>query len=118
MIPISQSERLWNAVKNKELSHFHSCDCGHNDFNFQKCTLRPIYDFLLRVISAPDFPKTNIVMDLSALQRAFVHHIGPLRGRIPVFSFQRPDIEELMRKTGCHQPRQSEGGEDSDALDA
>ena len=45
MIPIQQSEKLWEAVYLKarepktdaflplkqDLSHFHTCDCGHND---------------------------------------------------------------------------------------
>lgn len=98
MIPIEQSEKLWNAVKAKEQSNFHACDCGHNDFNFRRCTLRPIYDFLLGVISAPSFPSSNFSMEISSSSHAFVHHIGPLRSRIPVYSFRRPELEEWLRK--------------------
>mmetsp|Transcript_14447 Transcript_14447/g.37019 ORF Transcript_14447/g.37019 Transcript_14447/m.37019 type:complete len:924 (-) Transcript_14447:239-3010(-) len=98
MIPIEQSEKLWNAVAMKELSHFHSCDCGHNDFNFRRCTLRPIYDFLLGVISSPSFPSTNFYMSISSSSHAYVHHIGPLRSKIPVYSFRRPELEEWTRK--------------------
>ncbi|CAE7252898.1 aho-3 [Symbiodinium sp. KB8] len=88
MIPISQSEKLWEAVSMKELSNFHSCDCGHNDFNFRRCTLRPIYDFLLGVISSPSFPSTNFQIDVDSSCRASIRHIGPLRSRIPVYSFK------------------------------
>jgi len=98
MIPIQQSEKLWNAVSMKELSHFHTCDCGHNDFNFRRCTLRPIYDFLLGVISASSFPATNFNIEVEPSQRAYVHHIGPLRSRIPVYSFRRPDLEDWLRR--------------------
>jgi len=98
MIPISQSEKLWNAVTMKELSHFHTCDCGHNDFNFRRCTLRPIYDFLLGLISAPSFPATNFKIDVPQTSRAYVHHIGPLRPKIPVYSFRRPDLEDWLRR--------------------
>jgi hypothetical protein len=98
MIPIQQSEKLWNAVSMKELSHFHTCDCGHNDFNFRRCTLRPIYDFLLGVISAANFPATNFQIDIAQAHRAYVHHIGPLRSKIPVYSFRRPDLEDWLRR--------------------
>lgn len=98
MIPIEQSEKLWKAVTNKELSIFHTCDCGHNDFNFRKCTLRPIYDFLLAVISAPNYPATNFHIEIAQSHRTFVHHIGPLRSRLPVYSFRRPELEEWMRR--------------------
>eukprot|EP00930_Biecheleria_cincta_P051093 TRINITY_DN3625_c0_g2_i1.p1 TRINITY_DN3625_c0_g2~~TRINITY_DN3625_c0_g2_i1.p1 ORF type:complete len:887 (-),score=135.70 TRINITY_DN3625_c0_g2_i1:116-2776(-) len=98
MIPIQQSEKLWNAVSMKELSHFHTCDCGHNDFNFRRCTLRPIYDFLLGVISASSFPATNFQIDIAQTHRAYVHHIGPLRSKIPVYSFRRPDLEDWLRR--------------------
>lgn len=98
MIPIQQSEKLWSAVSLKELSHFHTCDCGHNDFNFRRCTLRPIYDFLLGVISAPTFPATNFHADIDPTHRAYVKHIGPLRPKIPVYSFRRPDLEDWLRK--------------------
>ncbi|CAE7242126.1 Abhd12 [Symbiodinium sp. CCMP2592] len=96
MIPISQSEKLWEAVSMKELSNFHSCDCGHNDFNFRRCTLRPIYDFLLGVISSPSFPSTNFQIDVDSSCRASIRHIGPLRSRIPVYSFKRPDLEDWL----------------------
>lgn len=98
MIPISHSERMFAAVSAKELSKLHACDCGHNDFNFQRCTLRPIYDFLLGVISAPNFPTTNFSMDVTQSNRVFVHHIGPLRSKIPVFSFRRPELEDWLRR--------------------
>lgn len=98
MIPISQSEKLWNAVSNKSQSHFHACDCGHNDFNFRRCTLRPIYDFLLGVISASDFPAANFTVEILSQNQAHVHHIGPLRSRIPVYSFRRPELEEWLRR--------------------
>mmetsp|Transcript_74571 Transcript_74571/g.230471 ORF Transcript_74571/g.230471 Transcript_74571/m.230471 type:complete len:1020 (+) Transcript_74571:112-3171(+) len=98
MIPIEQSEKLWKAVSMKELSHFHTCDCGHNDFNFRRCTLRPIYDFLLGVISSPNFPATNFGIEIAASSRTFVHHIGPLRSKIPVYSFRRTELEEWMRR--------------------
>jgi len=98
MIPISQSERLWDAVALRELSNFHTCDCGHNDFNFRVCTLRPIYDFLLSIISSPDFPSNNFTIEVPAIHRAAVHQIGPLRGKIPVYSFRRPELEEWMRE--------------------
>merc|ERR1712070_483496 len=81
-----------------ELSRFHACDCGHNDFNFQRCTLRPIYDFLLGVISSENFPSNNFNIDIPASFRAFVHHIGPLRSKIPVYSFRRPELEEWIRR--------------------
>ncbi|CAE8711315.1 unnamed protein product [Polarella glacialis] len=100
MIPISQSEKLWAAVSLKDLSHFHTCDCGHNDFNFRRCTLRPIYDFLLGVISSPTFPGTNFFVEVPSPHRAFVHHIGPLRSKIPVYSFRRPDLEDWLRRMG------------------
>eukprot|EP00930_Biecheleria_cincta_P051092 TRINITY_DN3625_c0_g1_i1.p1 TRINITY_DN3625_c0_g1~~TRINITY_DN3625_c0_g1_i1.p1 ORF type:complete len:879 (-),score=131.45 TRINITY_DN3625_c0_g1_i1:463-3099(-) len=98
MIPITQSEKLWNAVSMKELSHFHTCDCGHNDFNFRRCTLRPIYDFLLGVISAASFPSTNFKIEVPHTSRAYVHHVGPLRPKIPVYSFRRPDLEDWLRR--------------------
>lgn len=98
MIPIEQSEKLWKAVYMKELSHFHTCDCGHNDFNFRRCTLRPIYDFLLGVISSPNFPATNFGIEIAASSHTFVHHIGPLRSKIPVYSFRRTELEEWMRR--------------------
>ncbi|CAK9021929.1 unnamed protein product [Durusdinium trenchii] len=100
MIPITQSEKLWEAVHLKELSHFHICDCGHNDFNFRRCTLRPIYDFLLGVISHPSFPATNFQIELDSSRRALVRHIGPLRGRIPVYSFRRPELEDWLLRIG------------------
>jgi hypothetical protein len=98
MIPISQSEKLWSAVSMKELSHFHTCDCGHNDFNFRRCTLRPIYDFLLGVISSPSYPSSNFLIEISQSSKTFVRHIGPLRAKIPVYSFRRPELEEWMRR--------------------
>jgi len=97
MIPIEQSEKLWEGVRAKELSRFHACDCGHNDFNFRRCTLRPIYDFLLGVISAPDFPASNFTVAVPPALNTYVHHIGPLRSRIPVYSFRRPELEEWLR---------------------
>lgn len=36
MIPISQAEKLWKFIKNKECSLFYACNCGHNDFNFAR----------------------------------------------------------------------------------
>lgn len=101
MIPINQSEKLWEAVAQKDLSHFHTCDCGHNDFNFRRCTLRPIYDFLLGVISSQGFPATNFQIDLEASRRALVRHIGPLRTRIPVYSFRRPELEDWLLRIGA-----------------
>merc|ERR1719183_259536 len=98
MIPIEHSERLWSAVNLKELSRFYACDCGHNDFNFQRCTLRPIYDFLLGVISTATFPTTNFKVAAPSSMRAFVHHIGPLRTKIPVYSFRRPELEDWIRR--------------------
>jgi len=98
MIPIEHSERLYNAVNHKELSRFHACDCGHNDFNFQRCTLRPIYDFLLGVISEASFPTTNFNIEIAPSMRAFVSHIGPLRTKIPVYSFRRPELDEWIRR--------------------
>lgn len=98
MIPISHSERNFAAVQLKDLSRFHACDCGHNDFNFQRCTLRPIYDFLLGVISAPSFPTTNFFMEIGASRRVFVHQIGPLRSKIAAFSFRRPELEDWLRR--------------------
>lgn len=98
MIPISQSQKLWEGVKLKELSNFHTCDCGHNDFNFRRCTLRPIYEFLVKVIASPGFPATNFTMDVTAASQAYVHHIGPLRAKIPVYSFRRPELEEYLQK--------------------
>eukprot|EP00440_Ansanella_granifera_P029504 gb/GFBE01032045.1/.p1 GENE.gb/GFBE01032045.1/~~gb/GFBE01032045.1/.p1 ORF type:complete len:898 (+),score=127.44 gb/GFBE01032045.1/:1-2694(+) len=114
MIPISQSEKLWAAVSMKELSHFHTCDCGHNDFNFRRCTLRPIYDFLLGVISAPNFPATNFNIEVDPTHRAFVHHIGPLRCKIPVYSFRRPDLEDWLRRIGGLTAKRGAGGNDAD----
>lgn len=98
MIPIEHSERLFNAVNMKDLSRFHACDCGHNDFNFQRCTLRPIYDFLLGVISEATFPTTNFNIEIAPSMRAFVSHIGPLRNRIPVYSFRRPELDDWIRR--------------------
>jgi len=98
MIPISQSEKLWDAVAMKELSNFHKCDCGHNDFNFRRCTLKPIYDFLLGVISSPHYPATNFHIEIAKSNHAFVHHIGALRAKIPVYSFHRPELEEWLRR--------------------
>eukprot|EP00931_Biecheleriopsis_adriatica_P031786 TRINITY_DN18599_c0_g1_i1.p1 TRINITY_DN18599_c0_g1~~TRINITY_DN18599_c0_g1_i1.p1 ORF type:complete len:887 (-),score=138.77 TRINITY_DN18599_c0_g1_i1:163-2823(-) len=98
MIPIQQSEKLWEAVALKDASYFHKCECGHNDFNFRRCTLRPIYDFLCRVISRECFPSTNFHVEVDSARRACVHHIGPLRSRIPVYSFRRPDLEDWLRR--------------------
>lgn len=110
MIPINQSEKLWDAVALKELSHFHTCDCGHNDFNFRRCTLRPIYDFLLGVISSHGFPATNFQIDIEPSRRALVRHIGPLRSRIPVYSFRRPELEDWLLRIGRDQVIESEKG--------
>jgi len=98
MIPVEHSQRLWKAVVNKKLSVFHECDCSHNDFNFQQCTLKPIYNFLLGIISAPDFPTTNFSIEVPSSCRAYVRDIGPLRSRIPIYSFQRPDLDEWIRR--------------------
>lgn len=98
MIPISQSAKLWECVSNKEQSVFHQCDCGHNDFNFRRCTVRPIYDFLLGVISSASFPSANFRVTVAPSARAFVHHIGPLRPRIPVYSFRRAELEDWLRR--------------------
>lgn len=98
MIPIEQSQKLWDGVSMKDLSNFHTCECGHNDFNFRRCTLRPIYDFLLNVVGSADYPSTSFHMDVSSTSRAFVHHIGALRCKIPVYSFRRPDLEDWMRR--------------------
>ena len=102
MIPIQQSEKLWEAVHLKELSHFHSCDCGHNDFNFRRCTLRPIYDFLLGVISSNGFPSHNFQIEIDPSRRALVRHIGALRGRIPVSSQATTTLRVTCR--GVHLP--------------
>lgn len=110
MIPIEHSERNFAAASMKELSRFHACDCGHNDFNFQRCTLRPIYDFLLGVISAANFPTTNFTIEIPTNHRAFVHHIGPLRPKIPVYSFRRPELEEWIHRLQTRkQQKQAEG---------
>merc|ERR1712137_531810 len=111
-IPICQAERNFAAVSSqaKELSRFHACDCGHNDFNFQRCTLRPIYDFLLGVISAANFPTTNFNIEISPSMRAFVHHIGPLRQKIPVYSFRRPELEEWIRRLQARRQQQNAEG--------
>eukprot|EP00927_Polykrikos_kofoidii_P041324 TRINITY_DN35234_c0_g2_i1.p1 TRINITY_DN35234_c0_g2~~TRINITY_DN35234_c0_g2_i1.p1 ORF type:complete len:921 (+),score=144.03 TRINITY_DN35234_c0_g2_i1:86-2848(+) len=98
MIPISQSEKLWNAVSARDLSHYEICNCGHNDFNFRRGTLKPIYDFLLSVISAPSYPARNFTIEVPPSSRATVHHIGPLRSRIPVYSFGRPELEEWLHE--------------------
>jgi len=97
MIPISQAEQLWKVVQQKDQSKFHTCDCGHNDFNFQLCTLRPIYEFLVRVISTPGFPAQNFKVEIDPARRSFVRHIGPLQSRIPVYTFRRPELEEWMK---------------------
>lgn len=97
MIPIEQSERLWNAVKLREPSKFHACDCGHNDFNFQRCMLRPIYDFLVGLISIPSFPAGNFKIEIASSCQAFVHHLRPLRAKIPVYSFRWGELDEAMR---------------------
>jgi pimeloyl-ACP methyl ester carboxylesterase len=115
MIPISQAERNFAAVtgKAKELSRFHACDCGHNDFNFQRCTLRPIYDFLLGIISSDDFPSTNFNIDIAQSSRAFVYHVGPLRTRIPVYGFRHPELADWIRRLQLRKQQQSleAGGE-------
>lgn len=100
MIPIAQAERNFAAVspQAKNLSRFHACECGHNDFNFQRCTLRPIYDFLLGIISSESFPTTHFNIDLDQSKRAFVHHVGPLRNKIPVYSFRRPELDDWIRR--------------------
>lgn len=99
MIPIEQSEKLWSAVVAKELSVFLPCDCGHNDFNFRQCTLRPLFSFLSGVIRAPDYPATNFIVVVGRSSHAFVYHVGPLRDRLSVLSFRRPELEAWMRRT-------------------
>jgi len=97
MIPISQAEQLWKAVVQKDHSKFHACECGHNDFNFQLCTLRPIYEFLVAVISTPSFPAQNFKIEIDPSRRSFVRHVAPLRDRIPAYTFRRPELEEWMK---------------------
>mmetsp|Transcript_97062 Transcript_97062/g.274315 ORF Transcript_97062/g.274315 Transcript_97062/m.274315 type:complete len:907 (-) Transcript_97062:282-3002(-) len=98
MIPIEQSEKLWRAVHLKEQSRFQPCDCGHNDFNFRQCTLRPLYDFLSGVISGPEYPASNFNIDVSLHNRMFVYHIGPLRPRLNLYNFRRPDLDMWIRQ--------------------
>merc|ERR1712232_791589 len=62
-IPIAQSEKLWKAVASKELSIFHKCECGHNDFNFRQDTLKPVYNFLSGLIQSSNYPSTNVVIE-------------------------------------------------------
>lgn len=87
-----------SAWRKKDLSHFYTCDCGHNDFNFRRCTLRPIYDFLLGVVSAEGYPASNFTIEIARSNGTFVHHIGPLRAKMPVYSFRRPELDDWMRK--------------------
>lgn len=98
MIPFEQSERLWDAVSYKALSKYHACDCGHNDFSFQRNTLRPIHDFLNGVISAENYPTSNFVIEAPAESRARVRHLGPLWDKIPAYSFRRPEVEKWLRQ--------------------
>eukprot|EP00928_Gymnodinium_smaydae_P021681 TRINITY_DN18489_c0_g1_i1.p1 TRINITY_DN18489_c0_g1~~TRINITY_DN18489_c0_g1_i1.p1 ORF type:complete len:950 (-),score=192.25 TRINITY_DN18489_c0_g1_i1:63-2912(-) len=97
MIPIEQSEKLWNAVESKELSKFSPCDCGHNDFNFRQCTLKPLYQFLSGVISAPGYPNGNFKMEVSDSHRARTIHIPQLRDLIKPRHFRRSDLEGWTR---------------------
>eukprot|EP00929_Paragymnodinium_shiwhaense_P029913 TRINITY_DN17054_c0_g1_i1.p1 TRINITY_DN17054_c0_g1~~TRINITY_DN17054_c0_g1_i1.p1 ORF type:complete len:867 (+),score=180.32 TRINITY_DN17054_c0_g1_i1:174-2774(+) len=98
MIPLAQSYKLWNAVKLRELSQIAVCDCGHNNFDFRRCTLKPIYDFLLSVVSSATYPTVNFTVEVPAANRTHVHHIGPLRQRIPVYGFRRPELEEWIHR--------------------
>eukprot|EP00927_Polykrikos_kofoidii_P028688 TRINITY_DN24987_c0_g1_i2.p1 TRINITY_DN24987_c0_g1~~TRINITY_DN24987_c0_g1_i2.p1 ORF type:complete len:914 (+),score=137.16 TRINITY_DN24987_c0_g1_i2:311-3052(+) len=98
MIPIEQSKKLWNATVMKDRSNFRICDCGHNNFDFRRCTLTPIQEFLSAVISAPQYPSTTFPMNVRAESRALVHHIGPLRMKLPVYGFRRPELDEWMRQ--------------------
>lgn len=97
MIPIDHAERLWKAVALKEQSKFQTCDCGHNDFNFQRHTLRPIYDFLVSIISAATFPSVDFALTVPSSGRPLVRHLGPLRAKIPAYAFRSQTVIAWMR---------------------
>jgi len=101
MIPLTQSEKLWQAVSNKVMSKFHVCDCGHDNFPFQRSVLRPIHEFLTVVVSTPGFPADNFTVSPSSESRASVRHLGPLKGLLPFTlssALQRPQLERWVQR--------------------
>eukprot|EP00397_Hematodinium_sp_SG-2012_P003418 GEMP01003426.1.p1 GENE.GEMP01003426.1~~GEMP01003426.1.p1 ORF type:complete len:807 (+),score=148.58 GEMP01003426.1:245-2665(+) len=98
MIPPEHAERLWESVVNKERSKLILCHCGHNDFNFHKCTLRPIHEFLYTI--KRENPSTLIDrLTIPANCRPMVSHIGILRLKVPAMAMKRYNLDQIERIT-------------------
>merc|ERR1712107_603166 len=68
-------------------------------------TLKPVYNFLSGLIQSANYPTTNVIIELPKSCQTFVHHVGPLRAKIPVYSFRRPELDDWMRKlVKCETP--------------
>lgn len=105
MIPHTHAEALWEQVQRKERSKIILCRCGHNDFNFQKCTLRPINDFLHNIREfnswmAPTIPQLQIPTS----SRPRVAHVGLLRMKMQTMTMKRysiTHIEKALESLAC-----------------
>eukprot|EP00403_Amphidinium_massartii_P030143 CAMPEP_0178402156 /NCGR_PEP_ID=MMETSP0689_2-20121128/16689_1 /TAXON_ID=160604 /ORGANISM="Amphidinium massartii, Strain CS-259" /LENGTH=774 /DNA_ID=CAMNT_0020023033 /DNA_START=293 /DNA_END=2614 /DNA_ORIENTATION=- len=117
MIPLAQSEKLWHAVFCKDNSKFHICDCGHDNFPFQRSVLRPMHDFLANLVSSQTMsPEDNFCIDLPSGRRPSVHHLASLRELLPFTirnSLQRPQLERWVHGLPEEAGSISESGRDS-----
>eukprot|EP00927_Polykrikos_kofoidii_P059849 TRINITY_DN54970_c0_g1_i1.p1 TRINITY_DN54970_c0_g1~~TRINITY_DN54970_c0_g1_i1.p1 ORF type:complete len:844 (-),score=93.94 TRINITY_DN54970_c0_g1_i1:176-2707(-) len=98
VIPISHSEDMWNVVKNKRLSRFHACQCGHNNFDFERSVLRPIAEFMQLIVAEPSYPKTQFFINKEKLQVALVRHIIPLKTRIQLGIREKHAMEAWLKQ--------------------
>jgi len=105
MIPFTQAEALWEQVQLKDRSKIVLCRCGHNDFNFQKCTLRPINEFFTTIKEYNDWKKPSIPqLEIPTESRPRVEHMGLLRLKMPSMAMKRysiTHIEKALESLAC-----------------
>ncbi|CAD7933353.1 unnamed protein product [Amoebophrya sp. A120] len=98
MIPHTQAEELWKVVPWKEISELYLCNCGHNDYNFAKCTVEPMRNFFTRIVATKGIVAPIRKMPIQATLKPCVIHIGLLRNRIPFHSLRRLQVADLEKR--------------------
>ncbi|CAD7958539.1 unnamed protein product [Amoebophrya sp. A25] len=98
MIPHKQAVELFEVVRWKEVSELYLCNCGHNDFNFPKCTVQPMVALLGRIVAKRQITTPISRIHISFHLRPLVIHVGLLRNRIPCHTLRRLQITELETK--------------------